>query len=91
MKVIIPKCSKNTNVEGNATQTLSDVWGKHVLLIYVPETGYIFRCANSAHTPWGVRTWREDPEKKEVIENEVCQDEKIVSNVAGYFIEDVIA
>jgi len=99
MKVIIPKVSKNTNVEGNATQTLSDVWGKHVLLIYAPETpqidelscGYIFRCVNSAHTAWGVRTWREDPEKKEVIENEVCQDEKLVSNVAGYFIEDVIA
>lgn len=99
MKVIIPKASKNTNVEGNSTQTLTDVWGKHVLLIYVPDSpqldelscGYIFRVNSAAHTPWGVRTWREEAEKKEVIENEVCQDEKLTSNVAGYFLEDVIA
>ena len=79
--------------------TMEDVWGKHVLLIYVPDSpqldelscGYIFRVNSAAHTPWGVRTWREEAEKKEVIENEVCQDEKLTSNVAGYFLEDVIA
>ena len=99
MKVIIPKASKNTNKEGNATQTLTDVWGKHVVLIYTPETpgidefacGYIFRVANSAHTPWGARTWREEDRKAEIIETEICQDEKLVSNVGGYFIEDCIA
>jgi hypothetical protein len=99
MKVMIPKASKNTNVEGNATQTLTDVWGKHVVLLYVPESaaldefscGYIFRVSNGAHTPWGARTWREEAEKKEVIEVEVCQDEKLVSNVGGYLIEDCIA
>ncbi|MFA6048270.1 MAG: hypothetical protein WC737_05695 [Parcubacteria group bacterium] len=99
MKVLIPKAAKNTNKEGNATQTLSDVWGKHVVLIYAPDApaidelscGYIFRAKNAAHTPWGVRTWREEAEKKDVFEVEVCQDEKLVSNVAGYFIEDAIA
>jgi len=99
MNVLIPKASKNTNKEGNATQTLTDVWGKHIVLLYVPSSaaldefscGYIFRVSNSAHTPWGARTWREEPEKKEVIEIEVCQDEKLVSNVGGYLIEDVIA
>lgn len=99
MKVLIPKASKNTNKEGNATQTLTDVWGKHVVMLYVPTAGaldefacgYIFRVSNAAHTPWGARTWREEPEKKEVIEVEVCQDEKLVSNVGGYFIEDCIA
>jgi len=99
MNVMIPKASKNTNKEGNATQTLTDVWGKHVVLLYVPTTsaldefscGYIFRVKNGAHTPWGVRTWREEPEKKEVIETEICQDEKLVSNIGGYLIEDCIA
>jgi len=99
MNVLIPKASKNPNKEGNATQTLSDVWGKHVVLLYVPAAsaldefacGYIFRVSNSAHTPWGARTWREEDMKKEVVEVEVCQDEKLVSNVGGYFIEDCIA
>ena len=99
MKVLIPKVSKNTNKEGNATQTLTDVWGKHIVLLYVTANasidevtaGYIFRCANAAHSPFGVRTWREDAEKAEVLETEICQDEKLVCNVAGYLIEDVIA
>jgi hypothetical protein len=99
MKVVIPKAAKNTNKEGNATQTLTDVWGKHVVLLYVADgpaideisAGYIFRVSNSAHTPWGVRTWREEDKKSEMIEVEVCQDEKLISNVAGYFIEDVIS
>ena len=99
MKVLIPKAVKNTNVEGNATQTLSDVWGKHIVMLYVTNNaavdevtaGYIFRCANAAHTPWGAKTWREEAEKADVIETEICQDEKIVCNVAGYLVEDVIA
>jgi len=99
MDVIIPKTSKNTSKEGNATQTLTDVWGKHVVLIYAPSNpgldefacGYIFRVSNSAHTPWGVRTWREEDRKAEIIETEICQDEKLVSNVGGYLIEDCIA
>jgi len=99
MDVIIPKASKNTNKEGNATQTLTDVWGKHVVLVYTTtnpavdeiSAGYIFRVSNGAHTPWGVRTWRDESEKAEYIEVEVCQDEKLVSNVAGYLIEDCIA
>lgn len=99
MDVIIPKASKNTNKEGNSTQTLSDVWGKHVVLLYVTpnatvdeiSAGYIFRVSNSAHFPWGVRTWREEDRKAEIIEVEVCQDEKLISNVAGYLVEDCIA
>jgi len=99
MKVLIPKAVKNTNKEGNATQTLTDVWGNHVVLLYVTTNaaidevtaGYIFRAANAAHIPWGVRTWREQAEKAEVVETEICQDEKLVCNVAGYFVEDVIA
>lgn len=99
MKVLIPKAVKNTNREGNATQTLSDVWGKHIVMLYVTPNamvdeitaGYIFRVSSGAHTPWGVRAWREEAEKAETIETEICQDEKLVCNVAGYFIEDVIA
>ena len=99
MKVMIPSSIYATSVEGNATQSYADVWGKHVVLIYVPDNpqidevsaGYIFRVANGAHTPWGVRTWREEAEKKEIVEVEVCQDEVLTSNVAGYFIEDAIA
>lgn len=99
MKVMIPKAGKNLNLEGNTTQTLVDVWGKHVILLYVNpnpviddiSSGYIFRVSNDALSPWQARTWREEAERKEVIETSVAQVEKLVSNVAGYFIEDVIA
>ena len=99
MNVLIPKATKNTNKEGNATQTLSDVWGNHVVMLYVTPNavidevtaGYIFRVVNEAHSPWAACVWREKAEKAEVIETEVCQSEKLVCNVAGYFIEDAIA
>lgn len=99
MKVVIPKVSKNTNVEGNATQTLTDVWGKHVLMLYVNQNpviddlsfGYIFRVTNDNSTPWQIRRWREEAYKKDVYETGVNQVEKIVCNVAGYFLQNVIA
>jgi len=95
MKVLIPKTVYTTSVEGNATQTYVDVWGKHCVLGYnpgaegsidTPAFGYIFR--KQAPT---IYQWYEDKIRATYIEASMIQDEVMTSNVSGYLIEDCIA
>lgn len=95
MVVVIPKTVYTVSVEGNATQTYTDVWGKHCVLVYnpgsgaaidTPSFGYIFRAKN-----WEVMDWYDPEYKSTFIEVSVIQDEVITSNVSGYLIEDAIA
>lgn len=39
---------------------------------------------------WETREWREEKNRKDVVETSYVQDEKVVSNVAGYLIADVL-
>ncbi len=95
MKVLIPKAVYTASVEGNATQTYVDVWGKHCVLGYnpgaegaidTPAFGYIFR--KTAPTTF---SWYEAKYKSTFIEVSMIQDEVMTSNVSGYLIEDCIA
>lgn len=94
LKVIIPKATYCSTKEGASTQTMADIWGKHMIMLYVNpnaaiddvSAGYIFRSKN-----WNTKEWREEEKSRQVVETGYIQDEKIVSNVAGYFIEDCIA
>ncbi|PIP38770.1 MAG: hypothetical protein COX19_10775 [Desulfobacterales bacterium CG23_combo_of_CG06-09_8_20_14_all_51_8] len=94
LKVIIPKATYCSTVEGAATQTMADIWGKHMILLYANpnaaiddvSAGYIFRSRN-----WQTKEWREEEKSRDVVETGYIEDEKIVSNVAGYLIEDCIA
>ncbi len=95
LKVMIPKSVYTVSVEGNATQTYTDVWGKHVVLgfnpgaegsIDTPAFGYIFR--KQAPT---VYQWYEDKVRATFIEVSMIQDEVMTSNVSGYLVEDCIA
>lgn len=95
LKVVIPKAVFTQSVEGNATQTYTDIWGKHVVLSYkptdgasidTPSFGYIFRNQNLE-----VYDWYEAKLKATFIEASMLQDEVITSNVSGYLIEDAIS
>ena len=94
MSVIIPTGVYCTTDEGRATQTLADIWGKHIVFLYVNPNpaiddvsfGYIFRSRT-----WQTKEWREEEKSRDVVETGYIQDEKIVSNVAGYLLSDVIA
>lgn len=94
MKVVIPKASYVTTRKGASTQTIADVWGKHVVLavsnggglIDVPTFGKIFQMGSPV-----VKTWRKEERSADFYEYSMMTDEVITSNVAGYLIEDAIA
>lgn len=95
LKVVIPKAVNTTSKEGNATQTYTDIWGKHVVLTYrpsegesidTPSFGYIFR-----NKGLEVYDWYEKKIKATFVEACMIQDEVLTSNVSGYLIEDAIA
>lgn len=94
LKVIIPKGSYATTAEGASSDTLADIWGKNIILMYVNpnpavdavSAGYIFRSR-----PWQTTEWREEWKKRDVIETGYIQAEKITSTFAGYVIKDCIS
>lgn len=94
MKVVIPKAVNTTSRKGNSTQTIADVWGKHVVLaisngggmVDVPTFGKIFQMGAPV-----VKTWRKEELSADFYEYSMMTDEVITSNVAGYLITDAIA
>lgn len=94
MKVLIPSAINITSIEGASSATTADVWGKHIVMTYVPAGGSIDTPAH-AYTfrarDFRVKAWREEKKSKEVIEVSVIDDEKITSDISGYLIKDVIA
>jgi len=94
LDVKIPKAVYVSSKKGASSDTYADVWGKNVILLYVPPTagidlpsaGYIFRAQN-----WSVSKWYEDKKKATFVEPSVIQDEVITSNVLGYLLVSVIA
>lgn len=94
MKVVIPKAVNVTTRKGASTQTIADVWGKHIVMtvsngggsIDVPTFGKLFQAGTEV-----VKTWRKDELSADFYEYSLNTDEIISSNVAGYLIEDCIA
>jgi len=94
MKVVIPTAINITSIKGHATTTTADVWGKHVVMTYVPENGSINTPAHAytlRNRDWRVKTWREESKSKEVIEVSVIDDEIVTSDISGYLIYNAIA
>jgi len=94
MDVIIPGATYTASVEGAATITYADVWGDHVVLLYVNrestiDTPQVVKTFRSKE--WEVRSWRVEEKRSEAIEASVIQDEVLTSNVSGYLLTDVIS
>lgn len=94
MNVVIPGSIYTSSVEGNATQTYSDVWTDNVVMLYLPSEGTF----DSAHSvkifrsgAFQVRAWREEKKHSESIEVSVVQDEVITSDISAYVLYNVLA
>ena len=93
MDVIIPGSTYTSSIEGASSITYSDVWGEHVLLLYVPKEATMdsptavktFRARD-----WEVRSWREEKLRSEAIEVSVIQDEVLTSDISGYLLSNVL-
>ena len=84
---------ENTAAEG-ATATMSDIWGKSVIVAYVTPTprirtlsfGYVFQVGTRQ-----TKRWREESESSDYVQTYEVRDEKIVASGAGGIITGAIA
>jgi len=101
-KVIVPGVGINTAVLGQ-TATLGYLWGKDVVLAYVPPAGGLKVPAYGYEFVWGsqaVDRWREEKRKSDVIRLSRYYDVKLVAqgegadagkSIAGYVIKAAVA
>ena len=93
MDVLIPRGEYTAGVEGEAV-TLSDVWGKNVVMFYKdPNPGLdslTFGLTMRAR-PWQVKTYREEAEDSTVYRPSFVQAEKLVTADCAYLINACIA
>ena len=102
-KVIVPGIGINTANPGQ-TASLSYLWGKDVILAYVPERpglkipafGYEF-CWTYGGSPQAVEKWREEPRKSDIVRVGRRYDLKMTAldasskEIAGYIIKAAVA
>lgn len=97
MKVHIPGAINITSEEGAATTTTADVWGKHVVMLWIPEGREVVNedpvCVKTFRArDWRVNQWEEPSKGKSIwYEPSLVEDVVLTSNISGYFIEDAIA
>lgn len=93
-QVVIPGTSYTSSLEGAASVSLSEVWGKHAWVLYrtgapsigTVNFGYIFRVGGVS-----VKTWRDESIDTTFYRPAYNQVEKIVSPYAGYLLQNVIS
>lgn len=101
-KVIVPGVGINTAVLGQ-TASLGYLWGKDVVLAYVPPSGGLKIPAYGYEFVWGSQAadrWREEKRKSDVIRVSRYYDVKLIAqgegadagkSIAGYVIKAAVA
>lgn len=97
--LIIAESQYNTADNIDATESISDFWGKDVWIGIVDTAPgqrtktfaktFVFPYNDSVTRP--VDTWREEPRKADLYRTSYRYDLKLVSNVAGFLYKTVIA
>jgi hypothetical protein len=99
LNVVEPNVIANTAAEG-ATGVYSDIWGKHVRILYVnpgppvmsiPSCSYTFRSTEKGTAGWNVRRWREEGATSTYYATGVIETDIVVATDLGYVIENTIA
>lgn len=93
MKVLIPRAEYTSGVEGEAV-TLSDVWGKNVVMAYVnPNPGLDSLTFGSTFRsrPWQVKTYRDETTDETVYRPSFVQAEQLITADCAYLIAACIA
>jgi hypothetical protein len=97
-RVVVPGAGINTAKLGQ-TPTLSYLWGKDVVMAYVPQRGGLKIPAYGYEFAWGrqmVDRWREEPRKSDLIRCSRRYDLKMTAvdgsgdSIAGYLIKAAI-
>lgn len=98
-RVVVPGAGINTAALG-ATPTLSYLWGKDVVMAYVPDRAGLKIPAYGYEFAWGrqlVDRWREEPRKSDLVRVSRRYDLKMTAvdgsgdSVAGYLIKAAVA
>jgi hypothetical protein len=93
LNVIMPGAVYTTSAEGESV-TMTDVWGKSVVIAYVNPNpgldaltlGAIFRVK-----PWQVKQWRDEAIDTTYYRPHMIQTEQVVAADCGYLIKNAIA
>lgn len=99
-KLLIGKCVQRTTVEGHATPAQAFVWGKHALMLYVPErpalrepaSGYTFawKIDDSGLTVNVIPTVQEDRDR-DFLKGKHAYDFKVTGSDLGVYFASVIS
>jgi hypothetical protein len=96
--ILVGSALKSTATNPGQADVLNYIWGNSAVLAYIPPTpgkkvasiGYTFMWNKDGQGAVAVRKWYEQGRRATMIEVERWYDQKIVSNVAGFLITDVI-
>jgi len=88
-----------TSVEGNATTTVAEVYGKHALGLHVPTrpglmtptAGYIYIWRPITNTKFFIRRLRNDEEEKDIVEIKSFFDIRQHDGDMGVFFQNAVA
>lgn len=94
MRVLIPRGALVNTAREGASASLSEVWGKHVRLLYVdpnagwgvPSVAYAFKAM-----PQEVDRWSEKDPPVDYIRAWECVDEKVTATDLGYTLTSTIS
>lgn len=91
-KLLIGKALYDSALEG-ATAVMTQIWGKSVLMLYVPPAPALMTPAAGYAFEWKpmeVARFREDQERQDVFEVRHSVAEKITGSDAGYLLTSVV-
>lgn len=93
MKILRPLGMYTTAVEGETT-TLTDIWGKNVLMFYqepTPSLDTLTLAFTLRQRPWAVKTFRDEFSDSTIYRPSFVQAEKLVISDCGYLIQNAVA
>lgn len=96
--ILVGSALKSTATNPGQADVLNYIWGNSAVLAYIPPTpgkkiasiGYSFMWNKDGQGAVAVRKWYEQGRRATITEVERWYDQKMVSNVAGFLIADVI-
>jgi len=92
-QVLIGDSIKNTANQGQ-TDSLSNIWGKHAWLVYVPKRPSIMQSAfmyTFSDVPREVDRYREEAKKQDVIRVRESYDQQAIDVEFAYLIKNAVA
>lgn len=100
-KILIGRSMYTADPEGTAeaSVTYSRIWGKHALILHVPDApslmtpaaGYTFTWARVPNSLAFVKRYRDDEREADILEANCYFDMKVTAARAGTFLQNVVA